>query len=71
MNYYPHHIGDYIKATAHLSMLEHGAYRILLDRYYSMECGIPADQVYRLARARSEDERRTVDAVLEWRGPNG
>lgn len=64
MNYYEHHLGDYAKDTGHLSMLEHGAYRILLDRYYSTEAGIPEDQVYRLARARTDAERAAVDAVL-------
>ncbi len=64
MNYYEHHLGDYAKDTAHLSMLETGAYRLLLDRYYGTEQGIPADQVYRLARARSKDEKDAVDAVL-------
>ncbi len=65
MNYYEHHLGDYAKDTGHLSMLEHGAYRLLLDRYYSTEEGIPAAQAYRLARARSDEERQAVDAVLE------
>ncbi len=65
MNYYEHHLGDYAKDTGHLTMLEHGAYRILLDRYYSTEQGIPAAQAYRLARARSEEECRAVDVVLE------
>lgn len=64
MNYYEHHLGDYTRDTAHLSMLEHGAYRLLLDRYYICEAGIPADQAHRLARAKSEDERAAVDAVL-------
>lgn len=65
VNYYEHHLGDYAKDTGHLSMLEHGAYRILLDRYYSTEAGIPAAQAYRLARARSDEERQAVDVVLE------
>lgn len=65
MNYYKHHLGDYAKDTGHLSMLEHGAYRILLDRYYSTEAGIPEGQVYRLARARTDDEKAAVDAVLD------
>lgn len=64
MNYYEHHLGDYAKDTAHLSMLEHGAYRLLLDRYYSTEQGIPADQAHRLARARTREEREAVDTVL-------
>lgn len=64
MNYYERHLGDYARDTAHLSLLEHGVYTILLDRYYVTESGIPADQAYRLARARSDDERTAVDVVL-------
>lgn len=64
MNYYERHLGDYTKATAHLSMIEHGAYGLLLDRYYITEAPIPADQAHRIARARSKDEKAAVDAVL-------
>lgn len=64
MNYYERHLGDYAKQTAHLSMLEHGAYNLLLDRYYTTEQPIPEDQVYRVARARTAAERKAVDAVL-------
>jgi uncharacterized protein YdaU (DUF1376 family) len=65
MNYYERHLGDYARDTAHLSMMEHGAYNLLLDRYYATEQGIPADQVHRLARARTREERAAVDAVLQ------
>lgn len=64
MNYYERHLGDYAKDTKHLSMLEHGAYGLLLDRYYSTEEGIPAGQVYRVTGAKSKAERAAVDAVL-------
>lgn len=64
MNYYEHHLGDYAKDTAHLTMLEHGAYRLLLDRYYGTEQGIPGDQAHRVARARTREEKAAVDAVL-------
>lgn len=64
MNYYERHLGDYAKDTAHLTMLEHGAYSLLLDRYYSTEAGIPVDQVHRVTRARSVSEKAAVDAVL-------
>lgn len=66
MNHYPHHIGDYISATAHLSMLEDGAYRRLLDLYYRRELPLPAavPAVCRLVRAASDDERAAVEAVL-------
>lgn len=64
MNYYERHLGDYAKDTAHLTMLEHGAYGLLLDRYYGTEQGIPADQAHRVARARTREEKQAVDAVL-------
>lgn len=64
MNYYQRHLGDYARDTNHLSLLEHGVYTLLLDRYYVTEQPIPADQAYRLARATSSAERKAVDAVL-------
>ncbi|MGH8238534.1 MAG: YdaU family protein, partial [Steroidobacteraceae bacterium] len=65
MNYYERHLGDYAKDTAHLSLLEHGVYTVLLDQCYSTEDGIRADDVYRLARARTKEEREAVDVVLK------
>ncbi|MGZ5028983.1 MAG: YdaU family protein [Methylobacter sp.] len=65
MNYYERHLGDYAKDTAHLSLLEHGAYSLLLDRYYGTEKGIPQDQAHRVSRARSKEEKAAVDAVLD------
>lgn len=67
MNYYEIHIGDYIKATAHLSMLEDAAYRRLMDAYYTREAPLPLDRkaVHKLARAQSKDERAAVDYVLD------
>lgn len=67
MNYYEHHIGDYLKNTAHLSMIEDAAYRRLIDVYYTREVPLPADRkaVHKLARAQSKDERAAVDYVLD------
>ncbi|MGZ5053400.1 MAG: DUF1376 domain-containing protein [Methylobacter sp.] len=64
MNYYERHLGDYARDTGHLSILEHGVYTLLLDRYYITESGIPEAQVYRLARAKTSAEKKAVDAVL-------
>lgn len=66
MNYYEHHIGDYLKNTAHLSMLEDAAYRRLLDAYYTREAPLPPAKrdCYKLARAQSKQERDAVDYVL-------
>lgn len=61
------HIKDIVKhttETVHLSMLEHGAYNLLLDRYYTTEQPIPKNQAYRIARAYSQKEREAVDTVL-------
>lgn len=64
MNYYERHLGDYARDAGHLTMLEHGAYTVLLDRYYTTETGIPVDQAHRVARARSKEEKQAVDTVL-------
>ena len=43
MHYYQFNIGDYIKNTIHLSLMEDLAYRRLLDMYYDSEKPIPTD----------------------------
>jgi uncharacterized protein YdaU (DUF1376 family) len=64
VNYYQRNIGDYARDAGHLSMLEDGAYTRLMDRYYHKERGIPEAETYRLCRARTDEERAAVDAVL-------
>ena len=66
MNYYEHHMGDYLKATAHLSALEDCFYRRALDWYYSNEKALPEEvsQVARLLRAQGAQERKAVASVL-------
>jgi uncharacterized protein YdaU (DUF1376 family) len=66
VNYYPFHIGDYVRETAHLSMLEDAAYRRLLDLYYTTEKPFsqPVDKLCELVRAKSSAEKRAVEKVL-------
>lgn len=64
MNFYSRHIGDYLKDTAHLSLLEHGIYARLMDVYYTRESGIPESQAARLIGARAPEEVAAVQAVL-------
>ena len=64
MNFYRRHIGDYLKDTAHLTLLEHGVYTRLLDVYYTRESGIPADQAARLIGARTKEESAALESVL-------
>lgn len=67
MHHYAHHIGDYRAHTAHLTMLEDGAYRRLLDLYYMHEKALPASVAacQRLTAARTEEERAAVATILE------
>jgi uncharacterized protein YdaU (DUF1376 family) len=63
MHYYQHSIGDYRRDTMHLSLLEHGVYRQLLDLYYLNECELNANAM-RLICARNADEMQAVETVL-------
>lgn len=66
MNYYEHHLGDYLRDTAHLTLIEDGAYRRLIDLYYTRKGPLPADpkNVCRLVRAHGDDEIQAVSSVL-------
>jgi uncharacterized protein YdaU (DUF1376 family) len=63
MYYYQHHIGDYLKHTAHLTPLEDIAYRRLLDVYYDTESPIPTD--IPLVSRRLRIDPATVKLVLD------
>lgn len=67
MNFWSRHIGDIIRDTVSLTMLEDGAYNRLLDQYYQTERPLPLDRkmIYRLARATSTAERKACDFVME------
>jgi uncharacterized protein YdaU (DUF1376 family) len=67
VNYYEHHIGDWVKDTAHLSMIEDGAYRRLMDAYYTREAPLPESkrECCRLVRAVTKAERVAVESILD------
>lgn len=67
MNYYRRHIGDYMTATAGLSLREHGAYALLLDYYYSTEKPLALDpkSIFRIAQCHSAEDKRAVASVLQ------
>lgn len=66
MIYYSHHIGDYRRDTAHLSLLEHGIYRQLLDFYYLNEEPITLDhaKLMRSLCVRTAEEKEALANVL-------
>ncbi|MGW8391114.1 YdaU family protein [Pseudoduganella sp. HUAS MS19] len=67
MNYYPHHIGDFNSATRHLTRLERGIYRDMLDLYYEKEHPLPSDQriLFRRLLIISPEEVTAAKQVLE------
>ena len=67
MHYYQHNIGDYRRDTAHLTLLEHGVYRQLMDQYYLNEKPLPLDldKLYRLMSVHTEEEKNAIKNVLE------
>ena len=66
MNYYQHHIGDFMRDTAHLSPVEECFYRRALDWYYVNEKPLPLDldQVNRYLRAKTKTDRAAIGIVL-------
>lgn len=64
MHYYKRHIGDYAKKAGRLSLLEHGAYTLLIDACYDRERFPTMDEAIEWAWARTDDEREAVRFVL-------
>jgi len=66
MHYYKFNIADYRKDTGHLSTIEHGIYRQLIDWYYLDENPIPLETqvVSRRLRLASEIEVLSLQNVL-------
>jgi uncharacterized protein YdaU (DUF1376 family) len=67
MNYYKFHIGDYRRDTSHLSLLEHGVYRQLLDWYYLDEKPIPLETqvVFRRLCGTTKEEKDAIEIILK------
>lgn len=65
VNFYKHHLGDYAKKTAVLTIAEHGAYLLMLHHYYGTEAPLPTGRdLYRLLRAETKPERAAVDTIV-------
>lgn len=67
MHYYKKHIKDYIADTSHLTMLEHGAYNILIDTYVITEqpLTLDLDKLFRKVCAKTEDEQKAIVSILD------
>ena len=66
MHKYLHHIGDFMRDTVHLNILEECFYRRALDFYYLNEKPLPKETqvVFRRLRANNPEEQQAVINVL-------
>lgn len=64
MHYYKRNIGDYAKKAGRLSMLEHGAYTLLIDACYDRERFPTEAEAIEWTWARSEEEIDAVKFIL-------
>ena len=64
MHYYKRNLGDYAKKAGRLSMLQHGAYNLLIDACYDREQFPALDEAIDWAWASTEAEREAVEFVL-------
>jgi len=62
----PFYTGDYQRDTRHLSMMEHGAYRQMLDFCWDSRGPLPLDErrIFGICNARSNEEMGAVRHVL-------
>jgi uncharacterized protein YdaU (DUF1376 family) len=62
-SFYP---SDYSRDTGHLTLIEHGAYRVLMDHYYATVAPLPPDieRLLRLCRPQAPAEKDAVRFVL-------
>lgn len=75
--WYPRDMGKYARDTGHLTLMEHGAFNLMLDYYYATG-GLPRvsnassnaslmpdhSRIYRLCKAMNKAEQDAVDNVL-------
>jgi uncharacterized protein YdaU (DUF1376 family) len=66
LKHYPHHIGDFDKATRHLSRIERSVYRDLIDLYYDTERQLPLEieWICRRIIAKTNEESTAVEQTL-------
>ena len=64
MHYYKRNIGDYAKKAGRLSMVEHGAYTLLMDAIYDRETFPTLEEALDWVWARDEAEVAAVKFVL-------
>ena len=67
MHYYPFNVKDYTYDTQHLSLAEHGALRLLIDRIHLREKPLDSDEteIFRLMHLEKEEDKEIVRRMLK------
>lgn len=67
MKFYKRYMGDYARDTKHLTMLQHGAYTLLLDAYYATKKPLPKEEniIFRIVSAQKRSEKESVSLILK------
>ena len=65
MHYYKRNIGDYAKKAGRLTMLQHGAYTLLIDSCYDREIFPTLEQALEWTWASTQQEVEAVEFVLK------
>jgi len=65
MHYYKKNLGDYAKKTGRLSLLQHGAYTLLIDACYDREQFPTLDDAMDWLLPINDEERQAIEFVLK------
>ena len=65
MYWYKRHLGDYAKKTGHLTVWEHGALTLLLDRFYATEKPLTKSDPHRICRPTTAKEKAALTRLME------
>tara|TARA_R110000868_G_scaffold390335_1_gene659975 strand:- start:156 stop:1004 length:849 start_codon:yes stop_codon:yes gene_type:complete len=64
MHYYQFNVGDYIKTTFHLTLIEDAVYRRLLDFYYDTEKPLPNDNQWLIRKLKLQEAGEEVLTII-------
>lgn len=64
MHYYKRNIGDYAKKAGKLTMLQHGAYTLLIDACYDRERFPTLEDAMDWTWAETDEEKKAIEVVL-------
>ena len=67
MHFYPFNVKDYTYDTQHLTLAEHGALRLLIDRYHLIEKPLDVDEenIFRLMHFDKEEDKEVIRRMLK------